>query len=189
MAVLCCEVLVSRQEGGLANQQVDMLCQLDGALAPRGVHNERERLSRSRLADIFKADHPSFDIELSRCFQTTDIRSRHPECGETFGNHPSVVGLLQSPAQCVDAMTQWRTAEAVTIADVNDTGDADRMPFDGNVLLSCGCVTQPIEVLLSAGRIVHRNWKLTMVERDAHDHPGQAQTMITVKVGDADPRD
>lgn len=78
--------------------------------------------------------------------------------------------------------------ETVTIANVHDTGSADSLAVDWNLLLSCGCVTQPIEILLSTGRIMHGDWKLALVDRDAHDHPRQAKTMIAVEVADADPR-
>ncbi len=76
-----------------------MFCQLDGAVAPRRVHHERERLSRSRFAHVLEPDDPSVEVELARRLQPTHIRSGHTERGQPFRDHSPAVGLLHSPAE------------------------------------------------------------------------------------------
>ena len=72
---------------------------------------------------------------------------------------------------------------------VNDTRIGDCAPVHPNQFLSGRRVTQPVEVLLTARRIVNGHETPAPVESQAQDHTGQTEAMVAVEVGDADSSD
>ena len=67
------------EERGLAQQQIGTRRELDGAVAPAGVHHRREHLARSVRADLLDVDGASVDLERPGALQFADRRSGDAE--------------------------------------------------------------------------------------------------------------
>ena len=75
------------------------------------------------------------------------------------------------------------------LVGMDDLTTRSRPALDRDVLLPGRRRPQPVKVRLAAGRVVHRYRQPAMVERQPQDHAGQAEAMVAVEVGDADPCD
>ena len=67
-------------------------------------------------------------------------------------------------------------------------GLGDRAGIDRDELLARRRVAEPLEELLTTGRVVDRNGEVAFVDREAHDHARQPEAVVAVEVADADPR-
>ncbi len=183
------QVLLGRQERGLAHQQVDPVGQLERAVAPRGVHHEGERLTGPQLADVVESHRAPVDLDAAGGLQASDVGAGDPEGRESIREHVPAGGFLHSPPEGVDAVFEAGASQDQSVVGVSDPGPGGGTTVDRNLLLARRGEAQPIEVLLTAGRVVDRHGDPTLIECPAHEHSGQAEAMIAVEVRDADPRD
>lgn len=188
VAVLGRQVLLGRQEGRLAHEQIGTVGEFEGAVAPRGVHDESERLTAPGFAHIFDPHGAPVDLEASASLQASDFGTGDPVRRQPIREHPPAVGFLHPPAERVDTVFEPGAAQDEPVIDVNDSRTVGPT-VDRDILLPCRGVTQTIEVLLTAGWIVDRYGQASLIECHPQDHAGQAETVVAVEMGDADPRD
>ena len=110
-----------------------------------------------------------------------------PRRGEAVREHSATVGFLHPPPERLDTMLEARAAQREALVGVHDPRGVHGAAVDRHELLARRGQAEAIEVLLTARRVVDRHGVVAFVEGPAHDHARQAEAVIAVEVGDADP--
>src|SRR5215467_12543071 len=80
-------------EGGLTHHHVRAVGEGERAIAQPGIHDDREPLARSWLADLLKVHQPVTGDQVPLALQPPDGRAGDAQGGELAGQHPPPIGL------------------------------------------------------------------------------------------------
>lgn len=153
------------------------------AVAQPGVHDEGEPLAGASLAHLVEGDA----VELAEPLDPPDVRPGDAVRRQSLRQHPAGVRLHEAVAVRLDGVREPPRLQDVRLRAVQLTVGGDRPLDQLDRLAVGGGIPQPVEEVLSTGRIVGGDAMRHPVEVDPLDHPGQAQRVVTVEVGDTDP--
>jgi len=166
-------------EGALGDEEVGTVGEVLRARARRGVHHEREALARTPFTDVLQPD----PTEVAGVDELADVLTLDAGSGEHVGQHRPAIRLHELVAVGLDAMVQRPDEQAVRHLARGAVGveaqvegvphDRDQVPH--RLLPRCGEV--------QVDRVAH------LVEPQPREHPGEAEAVVPVEVGEADAGD
>jgi hypothetical protein len=189
VAVLGGEVLLVREVGGLAHEQVCMLGEGEGAVAEPGVHHEGEALARPDLAHLFEADGAISDGVGALPDQSSDLGPADSEGLQPLGQHVPPWGLFEPVSEGLAAVIERAGDEPKGGSVDPGPGGIEGMDEEVCGVVEHGGMSEPLEVTKASGREVHVHRMGRTVEGEALDDAGKPETVVAVEVGDADHRD
>src|SRR5205823_5688884 len=119
VAVLPCKVLLGREEGGLADQEVDAVGELECPVAPGGVHHDGHALARPAFAHLRDAHGATVYLQSAEGLETTDVRTDHADRGKTIRQHPASLRLIEAPPERVDPMLEGHAPQCETFVGID----------------------------------------------------------------------
>ncbi len=188
--VLAGERGVGLREGGFADQHVRLVGEFERPVAEPGIHDEREPLARSRLADLLQAHQAVRRPQAAVALQAADIGSGNASRREPVRQHPPPVRLHQPVSEGGHAVGQPTSLEAEGRRLADRAVAADR-PFRQSqcVVLVQRRIAQPLEDLAVLGRVMGLDLVRHLVERQPLEYAGQAEAVVAVEMSDADAAD
>jgi hypothetical protein len=190
VGVLLGEGSVGVGEGGLADQQVRIVGQLEGGITQTGIHDEGELLAAAWRADVGQADPPAAPLEPALALQAPDVRAADAAGDQLGGQHAAAVGLGEAVADRGDAVRQRAGLQPEGGAVGEDgVGLRDRLLAQRQRVVEQRQVPDAVEDVRPGGRVGDLDGAGDLVKRHPLEDAGQPQAVVAVEVGDADPGD
>lgn len=175
------------QKGRLDDEQVDTGGKLPHAVAELGVHDERDALAIARFADLVQGYGAPVVAYRPFPLQLADKWSGQAECIEPILQHAAPIGLGKSIAEGIHRMREVHSFHGKRcLMGLDRAGTRYWMRTQLHRAVEGSGVTQPVEVGLPRGGVIHIDRVLESIEVDALHDAGQSEAVVAVEVGDRD---